>query len=205
MEKETDDMDTREEQVRLVQILTHNAPSLTYRQPIKPFRLLDLPSELQLVILDFSVAHAKPVELFRWLHRCCSSDYGGGDAYWSAAKPPALAHICRALKHDVLAAYYNQNTFRLSLCNSATMDGRMRQWFQRLPVEYRGLIRLFLVCWRRGQLQYFNSIEGLLRSGPYPWRFMDALERAGLEMVPDGKMGGKMLWRFAITETVERA
>lgn len=72
-----------------------------------PFRLCDLPAELQLRIFELAVASEKKIRLTsRRLER------GKGHQ-------PALSRVCRKIRFDVLKLFYSMNTFGYNTHNFA--------------------------------------------------------------------------------------
>lgn len=103
------------------------------------FRLLDLPTELQLRIFEFAVIEEEPITISMriWMNHKCgprsSDDYWPVD-YWRLRKlwfggpqiakrtQPAIARTCRYIRAESLKIYYSQNKFEACYCSGHVED-----------------------------------------------------------------------------------
>ena len=100
--------------------------------PIKPFRLLDLPPELWLRIIELVVVDDEPIEITR-----------ASDSLRQAAlvQQPPLTRTCRLLRREALTMYYQKNIFQAKhLCGVACP----RRWFAAVGADNLRLMRQFL-------------------------------------------------------------
>ena len=113
-------------------------------------RLLQLPTELQLVIFEYAVVETAPL-----LINCgCDSSYFGDDERWqqdlelweSGEKhpptQPALTRTCRLIRNIALPMYYQQNSFRAHYCFPSDFDGCIK-WVEQIGSANRRLLRYF--------------------------------------------------------------
>ncbi|KAI6833098.1 hypothetical protein KC340_g9838 [Hortaea werneckii] len=128
------------------------------------FRLLDLPTELQLRIFEFTVVQEEPVRVNfpcawsfsrRGLGLCSADEEGSDDmvesAYhatrraWDAGgktlcRQPALSKPCKAVRHDVLKLFYGKNAFEMTYCDAYKCEAIVR-WARSIGAENRRLLK----------------------------------------------------------------
>jgi hypothetical protein len=127
--------------------------TLTHLQRFSPStrsRLLELPPELRLRITEYAVTEKLSVDIML-LHDCqtpgtCEhrkAKYIQGSFYladcFTYKKSPALAQVCRSLRHDALTLYYKCNTFCAHIDDPSHVRVRVAPWLHSIPVGYRHL------------------------------------------------------------------
>jgi len=132
-------------------ILTFHEYALTHLEVITthPFRLLDLPSELQLRIFSIAVIEPQPLRRALMCGRCYSPYQ---DCYpeckWYGtivlAFPPPLARVSRSIRHDVLKIFYSQHEFKILLRNIDNVG--LALWLGNVAIEYRHLVKMRIVA-----------------------------------------------------------
>lgn len=121
-------MDNRAPLEEVPQVRTCSKPMctllrLTPSQP-EPFRLLDLPPELWMRIIEMAVTKPAPLE---WYAEDGPVDFG----------TPAVAKTSRAIRNEALKAFYKHNTFQvIAVCSENDvhscqdwMEARMKEGF----------------------------------------------------------------------------
>jgi hypothetical protein len=101
--------------------------------------LLNLPTELQLLIFEFTVIDDKPL----LLNCACDSSYPGRHGEWelemnawkagdrTPPHQPAITQTCRHVRHIALPIFYKQNSFVARYCTATQRD---------LPFNWLGAI-----------------------------------------------------------------
>ncbi|KAK5124663.1 hypothetical protein LTR85_001376 [Meristemomyces frigidus] len=114
------------------------------RKLATPFRLMDLPTELRLEILELALRYEDPVTLIN------TFSYDNEDAGYrpKVTNPPSITSACRKLREETLPIYYSLNTFRMVL-NHLDDDGltrlrvpEVKSWAGRNPVALQYLQEL---------------------------------------------------------------
>ena len=121
----------------------------TTRSSGGPFRLLDLPTELQLAIFNLAIVKPKALRMnLSWPHAHCVLVVFRHHEYpicpWCRSNrvcfPPALARVSRSIRHDALKIFYGQNRFEISLSRIDSVA--LAKWLGNVGTEYRPLVRM---------------------------------------------------------------
>ncbi|KAK6441241.1 hypothetical protein LTR95_002540 [Oleoguttula sp. CCFEE 5521] len=110
---------------------------------VKIFRLLDLPPELQLTLLELLDLRPKPTKI-------CSGHVKTRlpKGLKSTALPPLL-RVSRQIRQDILNTHYGKNTFSGNL-TWRRKQTRIRQifrlWFLCIPTSHLRMLRMTVVC-----------------------------------------------------------
>ncbi|OQO10519.1 hypothetical protein B0A48_03816 [Cryoendolithus antarcticus] len=134
------------------------------------FRFLDLPSELQLIILEYAVVQPAPILL---TIDAAAPRLSKAVRYMAA---PPLLRVSQLIRRDALKIHFSMNTFR-SACDDQTPKRHncrvLIEWLCRVPRTELRLIRLIIahdpkVGWNLGigfdQLIRTYAIESLVSS-----------------------------------------
>ncbi|KAK4907355.1 galactokinase [Elasticomyces elasticus] len=135
MPVETRKMREREKEVHDSNQFTVKVSRLTRCQESKqaPFRLLDLPPELQLRIYEFAVCNDEPIDI--------TVGRQTKQPYMSPRAQPALARTCRSICVDALKFYYAGNMFEANYCQRERQPSAIAiQWLHSIGASSRGLI-----------------------------------------------------------------
>lgn len=119
-------------------------------QDQQPFRLQDLPAEIQLIIFEYVVMTDETLLIN---HPCDSSYDGFTDAYhadkklWETGvrhppKQPASTRTCRSIRYDTIPMFYKLNTFQAAYCFVVDLKIVCR-WLQAMGPENRVMLRSF--------------------------------------------------------------
>ena len=124
----------------------------TLVQNLKPFRLLDLPAELQLRIIEFAVVKDSPVCINLGAHAHTlvqdPTEKEPQDSWAVVQKQgqhllPSLCQVSKGIRADAVKMYYQKNNFIVAYCGSGVDEAldRMRKWLSSLGPTRRGLLR----------------------------------------------------------------
>lgn len=140
----------------------------------QPFRLLDLPSELQLTIFELATVTSN-ILLMGLRCRECDIDYSRhctcrqDESFNTYKYPPALARVSRSIRHDVLKIFYGQD-FKVFV-RFSNYDW-LNTWLAHVGPEYRRLMRMYIVA------------EGAQFVKPFADYMIAELREAGFDPVP---------------------
>ena len=110
--------------------------------------LLQLPTELQLVIFEYAVQDPEPL----LLNCACDSSYnrdyerwGEDQAAWNAGElrapeQPSLTRTCVLIREIALPMFYKLNVFRAHYCYQADRDGAVK-WLEQIGAANRSMMR----------------------------------------------------------------
>jgi hypothetical protein len=142
-----------------------------------PFRLLDLPPELQLQIISHVVVNEKPIDAVRL---SCRMTW-----LFDMKNPPALAYVCRALRHDALNLYFEGNMFNCCHYGDVLAFNLLVEWLRRIAPEYRRHVKVEIepAYWPR---PYESTLDSLQRH----------FDKAGIHVRPVKQGDGKYPWQF---------
>lgn len=148
------------------------------QQPQSSSRLLDLPAELYLKIIDLVVKEPQPITIcYKGFRRFFdlpdelrimimeqaefSPNLIQRFATWRAMgtdpieyvlpKPPALAHVCKGLRVDALEAFFELNTFTFRFLETGQATRQLAAWLKSLDDGLVGLVKvnLYARCCQR--------------------------------------------------------
>jgi hypothetical protein len=166
-----------------------------------PFRLLDLPAELQLRVFELAVVEDQPV-LAIALHlkcrefQCGHQKYrhrrGWGTLCYTFAGPPPLADTCRSVRHDVLNLYYKGNIFEIERLDwTPTIMNRTLTWIEGVSSSHSQSTSMVLML-PTTAYDIFSWYAG----GSHEDKLRNRLRDSGLRLTEAGSKDGRPLWRI---------
>ena len=110
---------------------------------IHHFRFLDLPTELQLLIIHFATKREQPIRVTDRLVMEPTITVLVQPHTRVLKYPQGISRVCRSLRQESLASFYKTNVFEGDFCDAET-ETELISWLLRMDSAHRRSVQLFV-------------------------------------------------------------